>query len=270
MGVLPHERMTLRVIRKVAYEVAHASFPKAEKHRLEQNNLKVSSSECQRVSLQYGGKLDALQREREAAWMAPWSETRRPAPPERTPCRRVVEADATSALTRPGEENKMVYCATAFAMEQRVNPEGGARPMIGERRYAASGVGAEDFEGRLKAWAERLDAHGAGAVAFVGDGAPCLWAMARQVPPKNTAMIQDYGHVCGHLSAAAALIQPRDEEQAGQLAGELKSMLWNGQVGEIVERLGRAAKGLRAARRKGLEREIGYLENGRERMDYPR
>ena len=27
MGVFPHERMTLRVIRKVAYEAAHASFP---------------------------------------------------------------------------------------------------------------------------------------------------------------------------------------------------------------------------------------------------
>lgn len=270
MGVLPRERMTLRVVRKVAYEVAHASFPEAEKHLLEQNDLKVSASECQRVSLQYGGKLDALQRQREAAWTAPWSETRRPAPPERTVGRLVVEADATSALTRPGEENKMIYCATAFAMEERVGPEEGARPMISERRYTASGVDAEDFQGRLKALAQRLDAHGAQAVAFVGDGAPCLWAMARETLPKNTAMIQDYWHVCGHLSAAAALIQPRDEKQAGQLAGELKSMLWNGQVGEIVARLTRTAKGLRAARRKGLEREIGYLENGRERMDYPR
>ncbi len=117
MGVFPHEHMTLRVIRKVAYEVAHASFPEVQKHLLEQNGLAVSASECQRVSLQYGGRLDQLQREREAAWTAPWTQSQRPAAPERTPRRRVVEADATSTLTRAGEENKMVYCATAFAME---------------------------------------------------------------------------------------------------------------------------------------------------------
>ena len=102
MGVFPHEQMTLRVIRKVAYEVAHASFPDAEKHLLEQNGLAVSASECQRVSLQYVGKLDQLQRQREAAWTAPWTQSQRPAPPERTPRRLVVEADATSALTRAG------------------------------------------------------------------------------------------------------------------------------------------------------------------------
>jgi hypothetical protein len=270
MGVFPHERMTLRVIRKVAYEVAHASFPEAEKHLLEQNGLAVSASECQRVSLQYGAKLDGLQREREAAWTAPWSETQRPAAPERTPERLVVEADATSALTRAGEENKMVYCATAFAMAERVRPERGVRPMIGERRYTASGVGGEDFEERLKALSRRMNAHGAAGVAFVGDGAPCLWAMARQTLPKATVLIQDYWHVCEHLATAAALIHPTDAERSGRLRGELKELLWNGAVGEILERLTQAAKSLRGERRKGLEREIGYLENGRERMDYPR
>ena len=270
MGVFPHERMTLRVIRKVAYAVAHASFPEAEKHLLEQNALAVSASECQRVSLQYGSKLDQLQRSREAAWTAPWRESDRPAAPERTPARLVVEADATSALTRSGEENKMVYCATAFAMEERVTPQEGVRPMIGERRYAASGVDGEDFEGRLKALASRMNAHGAPAVAFVGDGAPGLWAMARETLPKNTVLIQDYWHVCERLVAAAGLVHPHDERQAAELTGELKGLLWNGSVGEIVERLARAAKGLRGERRKSLEREIGYLEHGRDRMDYPR
>jgi hypothetical protein len=270
MGVWAHERMTLRVIRKVAYAGAHASFPEAEKQLLEQSDLAVSASECQRVSLQYGSKLDALQREREAAWTAPWSEESRPAPPERTPQRLVVEADAASALTRTGEEHKMVYCATAFAMEERVDPREGVRPMIGERRYAASGVGVEDFAQRLKALGCRMNAHGAPGVAFVGDGAPCLWAMARQTLPKNTVLIQDYWHVCQHLAAAAALIHPSNAKRAGLLTAELKGLLWDGHVEQIVARLTQATKESRGERRKGLEREIGYLENGRERMDYPR
>ena len=270
MGVFPHERMTLRVIRKVAYEVAHASFPEAEKHLLEQNSLAVSASECQRVSLQYGSKLDDLQRRREAAWTAPWTETQRPAPPERKPLRLVVEADAASALTRAGEENKMIYCGTAFAMEERVKPEKEVRPMIGERRYAASGVDGEDFRERLRALAERMNMHGAEAVAFVGDGAPCLWAMAGEVLPKKTVLIQDYWHVCEHLADGAKLIHPGGGEASAKLSGELKELLWHGEVGEIITRLGVAAKKLRGQRRQDLEREIGYLEHGRERMDYPR
>jgi hypothetical protein len=269
MGVAPHEHMTLRVIRKVAYEVAHASFPEAEKHLLEQLDLAVSASECQRVSLQYGARLDELQRQREAAWTAPWTEQERPAPPERHPIRLVVEADAASALTRKGEENKMVYCGTAFAMEERVTPEKGVRPMIGERRYTASGVSGEDFRDRLKALAERMDAHGAEAVAFVGDGAPCLWAMAREVLPKNTVLIQDYWHVCEHLADGAKLIHPGDGEACANLSGEFKSLLWRGEVGQILARLREASKRLRGQRRQDVEREIGYLEHGRERMDYP-
>jgi hypothetical protein len=66
----------------------------------------------------------------------------------------------------------MVYCATAFAMEERVTPATGVRPMIGERRYTARGVGGEDFTDRLKALAQRMNANGASAVAFVGDGCP--------------------------------------------------------------------------------------------------
>ncbi len=142
--------------------------------------------------------------------------------------------------------------------------------MIGERRTTASGVSGEDFTERLRALGDRMAAQRAQAVAFVADGAPCLWAMAREVLPKNTVLIQDYWHVCEHLWAAAVLVHPRDGERARQLAGELKSMLWNGQVQELINRLRQSLKGMRGERRKRLEGEIRYLENGGERMDYPR
>jgi len=270
LGVLPHERMTLGVARKVAYEVAKSSFPDASASLLEQLGLAVSASECQRVSLQYGAKFDRLQRQREAGWTAPWSAQQLPDAPERTVERLVVQADAASALTRAGEENKMVYCATAFAMEDRVEPGPDVRPMISQRRYAASGVDGEDFTRRFKALGARMNAYGAQAVAFVGDGAPCLWAMARETLPRNTILIQDYWHVCEHLSQAAGLIHPGQAEPTAALAGELKSQLWNGEVASIITRLKQAAAKLRGVRRKSLQREIGYLENGQQRMDYPR
>lgn len=270
LGVLPHEHLTLGVVRKVAWEVAKSSFPEAETNLLEQLGLSVSASECQRVSLQYGAKIDQLQRQREAGWTAPWRADCLPDAPERTVERLVVQADAASALTRSGEENKMVYCATAFAMEDRVEPGPDVRPMISQRRYAGSGVDSDDFTQRLKALAARMDVHAAQGVAFVGDGAPCLWAMAREVLPRHTILIQDYWHVCEHLSEAAKLIHAQESEAAAELASELKSQLYNGEAASIIMRLKQAIGKLRGERRKNLQKEIGYLEHGQERMDYPR
>jgi hypothetical protein len=176
LGVLPHDHMTMGVAKKVAYASAHGSFPQASQSLQHQLNLEVSPSECHRVAQQWGGRLDTLQRQREVAWTRPVSGDSHPAPAERSPERVVLEADATSALTRSGEEHKMVYCATAFGLADCARTEGG-RGMLVERRYAASGVNFEDFEQRFKALAARLDAWRAG-VAFVGDGAPCLWRLA--------------------------------------------------------------------------------------------
>lgn len=107
------------------------------------------------------------------------------------------------------------------------------------------------------------------AVAIIGDGAACLWRMAGAVLPKGTVPVQDDWHVCEHLTDAAALLAPKDAQRAGALGGELRSLLWNGQVDQIIARLQGERKGLRGERRQGLQEEIGYLAHGRERMDYP-
>jgi hypothetical protein len=260
--------MTLGVVKKIAYEVSHASFPEASPNVKHQLGMEVSVSECHRVAQQWGPRLDALQRRREAGWMTPWSEDSRPAPPERSPTRVVLEADATSTLTGRGEENKMVYCATGFGLESRVT-KGRERKMLLERRYTASGVDFEDFVERFRALASRLDAHGAQGVAFVGDGAACLWRMAEEHLPKGTVMIQDYWHVVEHLENAARTAHG-DGEEAVSAAERWKSLLWESRLDELLADLRKRRDALRGKRRGELESEIGYLESGRERMDYAR
>jgi len=265
---LPHDRMTLGVAKKVAYEAAHASFPEASKHLRHQLGLEVSASECHRVAQPWGARLDERQRRREASWTAPVSRDSRPAPAERSPQRVVLEADATSALTRRGEEHKMVYCATAFGLEDRVEKDGG-RELLLERRYGASGVDFEDFESRFRALAARLDAHRARAVAFVGDGAPCLWRMAEEHLPRGTVLIQDFWHVGEHLESASRL-RHGEGEAAARAAERWRAMLRESQVEPILEELRASLGRLRGKRREALQGEIHYLESGRERMDYAR
>jgi hypothetical protein len=253
----------------VAWAAAHHSFPQAPKDLEHQAGLQVSGAECARVAAEYGKRLDAMQREREATWTAPYTSGKKRAEPEKTVDRLVVEADATSVLTGAGEEHKMVYCATAFDAKDRLKkgpPH--KRPMIVERRYSASGVDFEDFEERLKALRARMGVMRRIPMAFIGDGAPCLWLLAKRLLP-YAVLIQDYWHVCEHL---ATLV--KDLFGAGkrgtQIIAKWKAALWDSRLDEILADLQTEKKRRRGKKRQRVEEEIQYLENGRERMDYAR
>lgn len=270
LGVLPHDQMTLGVAKKVAFEVSRVSFPEASRGLRHQLELEVSVSECHRVAREWGERLDALQRQREAAWRAPHSRTSRPAAPERQTQRLVVEADATATLTRAGEEHKMVWCATGFGLEGRSEKEqGGGRATLLERRFGASGLDFEDFEERFRALLPRLGAHASQAVAFISDGAPCLWRMAEEYLPRGATLIQDFWHVCEHL-ASASLALHREGPVVEETAGRWRSLLREGRVEEILEELRESQKRLRGKRKRCLQGEIHYLETGKGRMDYAR
>lgn len=91
--------------------------------------------------------------------------------------------------------------AAAAPWIDRLTKDGAsARPVVATRRHAASGGDFEAFTPRLKALANRLGERRAGAVAFLADGAPCLWAGAGEQLPA-AVLIQDYWHVCEHLHA---------------------------------------------------------------------
>ena len=265
----PHEQMTRRTVKKVAYEVSQVSFPQAAKNLEHQAGLGVSVAECARVANAYGAQFDAIQRQREAEWTAPWTAEKAPAEPEMITKKPVIEADATSVLTVAGEEHKMVYCATAFDSEDRLKkgpPH--ERPMIVKRRFNASAVGFEDFEERLKALAARLGVGRTARMAFIGDGAVCLWGLAKRLFP-HAVLIQDYWHVCQHLEQLAKALFG-ETERASQGAQKWKTALWESRVDEILADLEREKKRRRGKKRERLEAEVGYLKAGRERMDYAR
>lgn len=265
MGLSPAAQMTRSVVRKGAYVAANAPYPQASRDLFELTGLCLSPGELARIAQEEGARLDACQRQREARRNKPVDPYHDIDPPELRCERLVIEADATTVLTVKGEEHKSVYCGVAFGLESR--GEKGGRPFVTEKRYAGSAEDMADFAPRLKALAWRTGLRQAKAVAFVADGAHCLWKWAEENLPKGTVLIQDFWHVCEHLANLAKdlfgdrwhvrFLRWKNALRASGLASVLRSL--------------RTERGRRkGALRDRIEEELNYLVAGAHRMDYAR
>ncbi len=268
LGLAPRERFSRLARKKMAYAAAHASFGRASQDLMHQAEFEASPAQIARVAKEAGAKLGELQEEREAQWNEPVSGDHKVAAPEIACERLVIEADATAVLTVKGEENKMVYVATAFDASARGEKQGG-RPFLAERRYTASAENFEDFAPRILALAHRMGARKARQIAFLGDGASCLWNWAEQNLPPATVMIQDPWHVFDRLSKLLDELGKKGEAKTARL-GRWKGLILAGEAVEVIEELRQMRKGRRGAKRKRIEEEIHYLENSRHRMEYAR
>ena len=265
LGLRPKAKFTLGVERCAAFAAAHNPFGDATLTLRELTGLEMSSSQVDRIAQMHGERLDARQRNEEEEWRRPVDPLRETPRAETTSECVVIQADATSVLTVSGEEHKSVYCGTVFDLEAR--GKSGDRPFIAHRRYTASAENMEDFSDRLKALAWRGGMRGAAQTAFVGDGARCLWKWAEENLPPGTVLIQDFWHVCEHLSDLAQTLFPMHwKETFHKWKGWLRA--------SKLERILKELRGLHARRRgrarEAIARELAYLKNGEDRMDYAR
>lgn len=262
-------QLSRAVVRKVAWSAATGSFAWASRNMKEMIGVEVSAAECQRAGLEVGLAVERRQREDEARRVAPVS-PERPAPEPEIACERlVIEADATCVLTVATQEHKSVYCGRAFDLGDRVSKEPSGRPLLGRSRHAASAVDMEDFAGRLKALGYRMGLRRAREVAFVADGAPCLWKWAEENLPEGKVLIQDYWHVAEHLAHLCKDVYEEAPPSSERLK-RWKQALLESRVEEVIVELRVDHKRRRGAKRKRIGKEIHYLEAGRERMDYAR
>jgi len=269
LGLGGHEALSHLVQKKVAYAAAQTSFGQAALDLVHQTGIEVSPAEVARIAKQAGTVLEACQREREEGWNEPISGDQRVVAPERRCERLVIEADATSALTVKGEEHKMIYVGTAFDASQRGVKDSSGRPYLAERRYGASAEDFEDFGARLRALAHRMGARGAREVAFLGDGAPCLWKWAEENLP-GAVLIQDAWHVFDRLSTLLHDLAGRGSEAVRERLDKWKEKILESRVQEVLDELRERRRRCRRKARRRLDEEIRYLETSRSRMDYAR
>jgi hypothetical protein len=269
LGLGKGEQLSGAVVRKVAWSAAMGSFGWAAQNMRELTGVQVSPAECQRVGLQVGQAVEARQREEERERLAAVDAEHRAPGPEIACQRLVVEADATIVLTVAGQEHKSVYCARAFDLEDRAKKDQSGRELLGRSRVAAGAVDMEDFGQRLKALGYRMGLRGARQVAFVADGAPCLWKWAEENLPGDRVLIQDYWHVAEHLAQLCRDVFEEPPQQSQRLE-RWKRALLESRVEEVIQELRGEHKRRRGAKRARLGKQIHYLEAGRGRMDYAR
>jgi hypothetical protein len=153
-------------------------------------------------------------------------------------------------------------------------------PELSVRTYVATTCPSEQFGPMVAAEARRRNFSNAAQRAFLGDGSAWIWGLWAVHFPTVVAIV-DFLHALGHVFAAAKAAAP-DAQGRWELFPTWAEACWKGRVGQVIEELGT----LRDAQvslsggplerwadddpRRIVARVLGYLEDNRERMDYPR
>ena len=136
--------------------------------------------------------------------------------------------------------------------------------------HRARFLSCEDFGWQLLLMSRGVGFHRAKLKAFIADGARWLWDVAATQFP-DAVQILDWYHLSEHVHQTAAAVYGEGVAAAKEFSRQRLEELWEGRVNETLRALGALHKSLRAVgKREALRKFIGYLNNNRERIDYPR
>jgi hypothetical protein len=177
-------------------------------------------------------------------------------------------------LRKTGVEPKRwhwVYTATIFRLDQRATTSSG-RPVISDRGYVATRLGLDPFRHQIYAEALRRGLSNAKEVLIVADGAIWIWNLAED-RFKEARQRVDLYHVKEHLWTLANEIFGRGTQEASAWVNPLFKMLEGRSDGALdvidgLEKLNTVIDHLTNDQRESIEREIGYFNTHKNRMDY--
>jgi hypothetical protein len=164
-----------------------------------------------------------------------------------------------------------VYTGTVFRLDQRGTTASG-RPVIAERGFVATRSGIEGFQPQLYAEAIQRGLLQAEHVLILADGAIWIWNLAEDRFQGATQRVDLY-HVKEHLWTLANELFGHGTAQSKEWVTPFLNWLDRRKDGvlDVIEGL----EGLRstldrftASQREALEREIGYFDSHKDRMDY--
>jgi hypothetical protein len=146
------------------------------------------------------------------------------------------------------------------------------------RTCSATLASSEEFGPMVAAEARRRNLFAAQARAFLGDGGAWIGALQRAYFPTFEPIV-DFVHVLTHIYLAAKAVGGPADSVWGRYLGWAEAC-WQGRVAVVLEEL-RAVLGTMTVPPEDQETKptdpyevirltIGYLENNRDRMDYPR
>lgn len=182
----------------------------------------------------------------------------------------------TQALRAAGQDTgrwHWVYTATVFRLDQRGTTAAG-RPIIAQRGYVATRRGVESFQRQLYAESLQRGLTMAEVVLILGDGAVWIWNIATDRFREAVQRV-DLHHVKQHLWALAHQLYGEATPAAEEWVRPFLRWLEQRNRGaldviENLEQLRSTIRKITREQREALEREIGYLQEHQNRMDYKR
>lgn len=150
-----------------------------------------------------------------------------------------------------------------------VDRETGERVEVGRavhNSYVAHLGGPERFGQMVWAEAKRRGWEGAVETEVVGDGAAWIWNLAADYF-YDSHQVVDWYHATEHLAEAARLLKGEGTPAQAAWFNRWKKRLFQGEAAQLAQAL-RAASAQHPAMAKELEREAGYFDNNRRRMNY--
>lgn len=142
--------------------------------------------------------------------------------------------------------------------------------------YVAT-MGDSDAFGKLAVVeAERRGLRRAEEVIVLGDGGNWIDTQWREHFSLNPRII-DYYHVVEHLHEAGRASYPQDQGRCQEWVGQLKDLLWEGRVQEVITQLRDASQRVGSPQesdgpghpRRVLAQNVGYFERHAPHMNYP-
>jgi hypothetical protein len=152
-------------------------------------------------------------------------------------------------------------------------------PELAVRTYVATTSSSEQFGPMVAAEARRRNFPAAASRAFLGDGSAWIWGLQPRHFPTFVPIV-DFLHALAHIFTAAKAVAA-DAEGRCELFGAWAEACWKGRVGQVIEELrtwrdaqaclcgGELERRADDDPRRIIARVLGYLEDNRERMDYP-
>jgi hypothetical protein len=180
----------------------------------------------------------------------------------------------TEARRKAGEEPERwhwVYTATVFRLDQRATKQSG-RPTIADRGYVATRQGLESFRRQLHAEALLRGLLQAETVLVLGDGAVWIWKLAAHTFGQAVQRLDLY-HAKQHLWTLAGELHGHGSPEAQAWVRPYLRWLDQRNDGALdvirsLEELQGTLNAFDEKQRKALARELAYLTEHKDRMDY--
>lgn len=179
----------------------------------------------------------------------------------------------SQAMREAGQETgrwHWVYTGTVFRLDQRGTTATG-RPVIAERGYVATRSGIDGFQPQLYAEAIQRGLLQAEHVLILADGAVWIWNIAAD-RFKGASQRVDLYHVKEHLCSLSKELFGNTEKAKEWVAPFLN---WLERRTDGALDVLQGLEGLRAtldqftaSQQEAIEREIGYFDEHKKRMDY--